>query len=264
MKKNILIAFLMAVAGSLLMPSCDSNAGKNNSLQAPETTQPEATPATATATANEEQDEDDDDARENQEQAQAKTHLAVSTDAKTATINNLKTAFTGETTAGAKYAAYAKKAQEEGFTQIALLFKATSRSEMIHADNHRAVLEEMGETAPSVSPKFSVKTTQENLNDAIAGESYEISTMYPDFMSTANTADNQQALTSLNYAYRTEQRHKPLYEKALAALQNNQTGTLPGQYLVCPTCGNTYDAAPPKRCRVSMTPSERFIKINSL
>lgn len=263
MKKNILIAVLIVAAGSLTLSSCNSNAGNSESLQAPETTQPETQQATAAATA-EQDDDDDDDARENEEQAQAKTKLVGSTDAKTATINNLKTAFTGETTAGAKYAAYAKKAQEEGLTQIALLFKATSKSEMIHAANHRAVMEEMGETAPSVSPQFTVKTTQENLADAIAGESYEISTMYPDFMSTANIADNQQALTSLNYAYRTEQRHKPLYEKALAALKNNQTGTLPGQYLVCPTCGNTYDATPPKRCRVSMTPSERFIKIKTL
>ncbi|HRF38574.1 MAG TPA: rubrerythrin family protein [Saprospiraceae bacterium] len=263
MKKNILIVVLMAVAGILMMPSCNSNADKNNSLQAPETTQSETNQATAAANG-EQDDDDDDDALENQGQAPAKTNPAGSTDAKTAIINNLMTAFTGETTASAKYAAYAKKAQEEGFVQIALLFKATSRSEMIHADNHRAVLEDMEKTAPSVSPQFSVKTTRENLADAIAGEAYEISTMYPDFMATANTAVNQQALTSLNYAYRTEQRHKPLYEKALAALQNNQTGTLPGQYLVCPTCGNTYDAAPPKRCRVSMTPSERFIKINSL
>ncbi|MBK6948005.1 MAG: rubrerythrin family protein [Haliscomenobacter sp.] len=121
-----------------------------------------------------------------------------------------------------------------------------------------------GESTPAVNPQYTVKTTQENLADAIAGESYEISTMYPEFMTAANSADNQLALTSLNYAYRTEQRHKPLYEQALAALQNNQAATLPGQYLVCPTCGNTYDAAPPKRCRISMTPNERFIKINSL
>ena len=249
MKKNILIAALMVVSGWFLMPSCNSNADKNSALQAPETQQ-------AAASANAEQDDKAGKA--------TNTGLAAVADAKTATVNNLKAAFTGETTASAKYAAYAKKAQEEGFAQIALLFKATSKSEMIHANNHRAVLEDMGETAPAVTPQFTVKTTQENLADAIAGESYEISTMYPEFMTTANSADDQLALTSLNYAYRTEQRHKPLYEKALAALQNNQTSTLPGQYLVCPTCGNTYDSAPPKRCRISMTPNERFIKINSL
>lgn len=260
MKKNILAIVLMAATGWLFLPSCSSNADKNSTLQAPETAQAEPQPA---ASANAEQDDDDDEARENKGKA-VKTGLAAATDAKTATINNLKAAFTGETTASAKYAAYSKKAQEEGFTQIALLFKATSKSEMIHANNHRAVLEDMGESIPAVNPQYTVKTTKENLADAIAGESYEISTMYPEFMTVANSADNQLALTSLNYAYRTEQRHKPLYEQALTALQNNQVGTLPGQYLVCPTCGNTYDAAPPKRCRISMTPNERFIKINSL
>jgi rubrerythrin len=259
MKKNILAIVLLAATSWLFLPSCNSNADKNNTLQAPETTQAETQPA---ATGNAEQDDDDDDDRENN--GKIKTDPAAAKDATTATINNLKDAFTGETTASAKYAAYSKKAKEEGFTQIALLFKATSLSEKIHADNHRAVLEDMGESVPAVNPQYTVKTTKENLADAITGESYEISTMYPEFMTTANSADNQLALTSLNYAYRTEQRHKPMYEQALTALQNNQAATLPGQYLVCPTCGNTYDAAPPKRCRISMTPNERFIKINSL
>ncbi|MBV6427872.1 MAG: hypothetical protein KIPDCIKN_02395 [Haliscomenobacter sp.] len=260
MKKNILAIVLLAATSWVFLPSCNSNADKNNTLQAPETTQAETQPAAA---GNAEQDDDDDDAQENNGKT-VKTDPAAPKDAKTATINNLKAAFTGETTASAKYAAYSKKAKEEGFTQIALLFKATSKSEMIHANNHRAVLEDMGESTPAVNPQYTVKTTPENLADAIAGESYEISTMYPEFMTAANSAGNQLALTSLNYAYRTEQRHKPLYEQALAALQNNQAATLPGQYLVCPTCGNTYDAAPPKRCRISMTPNERFIRINSL
>jgi hypothetical protein len=109
-----------------------------------------------------------------------------------------------------------------------------------------------------------VKTIKENLADAIAGESYEITTMYPEFLTAANAADNQLALTSLNYAYRTEKRHKPLYEKALTALQNNQLKTLSAEYYVCPACGNTYDSTPPKRCRISMTNGERFVKINAL
>jgi len=260
MKRNILVIALMAAAAWILLPACSSNTDQNSALKAPEATQTQTQPAADNAN---EADDDDDESLENKGKA-AKTGLAADTDAQTATINNLKTAFTGETTASAKYAAYSKKAQEEGFTQIALLFKATSESEKIHANNHKAVLEDMGQAVPAVTPQYTVKTTRENLADAIAGESYEIATMYPEFMTAANSADNQLALTSLNYAYRTEQRHKPLYEKALAALQNNQVGALAGQYFVCPTCGNTYDTTPPKRCRISMTPSERFVKINSL
>lgn len=259
MKNSILVPIFLALAALILLPACGSNAEKNTALQAPETTQAEV----PNGTVNSEKEDDGDEAGENKG-ATDKASPNVTSDAKTATINNLKTAFAGETTASAKYAAYSKKAQEEGLTQIALLFKATSASEKIHADNHRSVLEDMGETVQDVKPQFTVKTTKENLTDAIAGESYEIATMYPEFLAAANTADNQLALTSLNYAYRTEQRHKPLYEKALAAIQNNQVGALSAVYYVCPTCGNTYDVTPPKRCRISMTSSERFVKINSL
>jgi rubrerythrin len=185
-------------------------------------------------------------------------------EAKAATIQNLIKAYIGETTASAKYAAYSQKAKEAGMSQIALLFQATSTSEKIHANNHRSVLEDLGAAIPEVKPVYTVNYTRENLMDAIAGESYEIATMYPEFLSTANTADLPLALTSLNYAFRTEQRHKALYEKALAALQANQVNTLSSDYYVCPTCGNTYDAAPPKRCRVSMTSSERMQKISAV
>lgn len=257
MKKNILVLTLLAAAVGVLLPACASKADKNTALQAPESTQAEV----PTGSANTEKEGDDgDEAGKNKGAPQN----AAASDAKTATIKNLQSAFAGETTASAKYAACSKKAQEEGFTQIALLFKATSASEKIHANNHRSVLEEMGESVPNVKPTYTVKTTKENLTDAIADESYEIATMYPAFMSSANAADNSLALTSLNYAYRTEQRHKSLYEKALAALQNNQMSTLSATYYLCPTCGNTYDSTPPKRCRISMTSSELFVKINSL
>lgn len=177
---------------------------------------------------------------------------------------NMKDAFKGETTASAKYAAYSKKAEEEGYHEIALLFKAASASEKIHANNHRAVLREGDQQVPSFTPEFTVKSTKENLKDAIAGETYEITTMYPEFIVNANKAGNQFSLISLNYAYKTEQKHKPLYEKALAALESNNVKSLPSVYYVCPTCGNTYDTKAPSRCGISMTGSEKFIKIDSL
>ena len=254
MKNNILVPALLTLVAWFLLPACGANTESTTGLQAPEMPRTE----TQAEAAKPEKDDDDD------ENKSAVTSQRAVTDAKKATINNLKAAFAGETTASAKYAAYSKKAQEEGFTQIALLFKAVSASEKIHAINHKAVLEDMGETIADVRPQFIVTSTKENLADAITGESYEIATMYPEFLAAANTADNQLALTSLNYAYRTEQRHKPLYEKALAAIQNNQVNTLSADYFVCPTCGNTYDTAPPKRCRISMTNSERFVKINAL
>lgn len=243
MKQNIFAMAFLAAAAWILLPACGANADKNAGLQAPET--PQHPPTTLV------------------EDGGVDKNKTSAADPKAATIKNLQAAFTGETIASAKYAAYSKKAQEEGFTQIALLFKATSASEKIHANNHQAVLEDMGQSVPDVKPDYVVKTTQENLTDAINGESYEIATMYPDFMTAANAADNPLALTSLNYAYRTEQRHKPMYEKALAALQGNDLATLSARYYICPTCGNTYDSTPPKRCRISMTNSERFVTISA-
>jgi len=189
---------------------------------------------------------------------------AETMDANAISFQNMQDAFKGETTASAKYAAYSKKAEEEGFHEIALLFNAASKSEKIHATNHKAVLLEGGQKVPVITPEFTVKLTKENLKDAIAGEGYEISTMYPEFITNANTAKNQFALVSLNYAYKTEQKHKPFYEKALAALESNNVKSLPSVYYVCPTCGNTYDTTAPKRCGISMTSSEKFIKITNL
>jgi len=188
----------------------------------------------------------------------------VAVNANTLNFENMQAAFKGETTASAKYAAYSKKAEEEGYHEIALLFKAASTSEKIHANNHKSVLREGEQNVPAITPEFTVKSTKENLRDAIAGETYEINTMYPEFIVNANNAGNQFSLMSLNYAYRTEQKHKPLYEKALAALESNNLKSLPTVFYVCPTCGNTYDTKAPGRCGISMTSSEKFLKIDSL
>lgn len=178
------------------------------------------------------------------------------------TIDNLQHAYKGETTASAKYAAYSQKAEEEGYHEIAMLFKAASKSESIHAGNHKAVLAEYGKTVPGIKPEFTVKSTRENLMDAIVGETYEINTMYPKFINNAKISKNRLASISFSYAYQTEQKHKAFYEKALAALDNNNAGSIPTKYFVCPTCGNTYETKAPQRCGISMTSGDKFIEIS--
>ena len=177
------------------------------------------------------------------------------------TINNLKDALIGETTASAKYLAFSKKAKEEGYSKIALLFEAASKAEGIHANNHRAVLEQLNAKVDKIEPKFEVKSTKENLEDAIKGESYEVATMYPGFIKTAQEGNVNLALISFNYAYQTEKKHKAMYQNALEKLNTNKENTLSSLYMVCTTCGNTYDGKAPKRCGISMTPRERFITI---
>lgn len=177
------------------------------------------------------------------------------------TINNLKAALTGETTASAKYLAYSKKAEEEGYNKIALLFEAASKAEGIHANNHRAVLEQLNVKVDKIESKFEVKSTKENLEDAIKGEAYEVATMYPGFIKTAKDGNVNLALISFSYAYQTEKKHKAMYQNALEKLNKNKENTLSSLYMVCTTCGNTYDGRAPKRCGISMTPRERFITI---
>lgn len=195
---------------------------------------------------------------------ESKENQMTPDEAKTKTMADLQEAFKGETTASAKYAAYSKKADEEGYQNIALLFKAASMAEKVHANNHKSVMVEYGVAVPEFTPEYTVKSTNENLQDAINGESYEVATMYPDFLKDAGVSKSQLAQISFNYAFEVEKKHQVMYKNALAALTNKTVNELPNTYYVCPTCGNTYDQTPPERCGISMTSAEKFYKINSL
>jgi rubrerythrin len=176
------------------------------------------------------------------------------------TIEDLKAGIKGETTASAKYAAFAQKAREEGYDTIAKLFDATSKAESIHAANHLKVLEELGEKKDEFKPEFEVKTTAENLQAAIDGESYEVTTMYVQFLADADNEKVVNATKSFSWASDTEKKHEQFYKNALQALNTKAENTLPFQYAVCPVCGNTYDKANmDEECAFCMTPSDRFI-----
>jgi rubrerythrin len=164
------------------------------------------------------------------------------------TDDNLKAAFAGESQANRLYLAFAKKAEQEGLTQIAKLFKAAAESETVHALNHLRV---MGQ----------VKSTVDNLGTAVSGETYEFKKMYPDFIAEAKKEENKKALTSFDYANKVEQIHAGLYQKAIDALVAKKE--LPKvDYYVCPVCGNTFEDKTPDICPICATPKEKFFKIN--
>jgi rubrerythrin len=178
------------------------------------------------------------------------------------TIENLKAGIKGETTASAKYAAFAQKAREEGNDTIAKLFDAASKSESIHAANHTKVLEELGEKMEAFTPEFEVKTTTENLLAALEGETYEVTTMYPQFIADAQAEKVEKAVKSFTWATDTEKKHQQFYGKALEALKLNSEKTLSFEYAVCPVCGNTYEMATlDEKCAFCQTPREKFIRI---
>ncbi len=178
------------------------------------------------------------------------------------TIENLKAGIKGESTASAKYSAFAKKATEEGNLNIAKLFEAASKAEAIHAANHKKVLEGLGEKFQDFTPVFEVKTTAENLQAAIEGETYEVTTMYPQFLVDSKAEKVDKATRSFNWAYDTEKKHQQFYTKALEALKATAENTLPAGYAVCPVCGNTYEqAAMDEKCAFCQTGKDKFILI---
>jgi rubrerythrin len=166
--------------------------------------------------------------------------------AMTKTDENLKAAFAGESQANRRYLAFAKKAEQEGFTQIAKLFKAAAEAETVHALNHLRII---GET----------KSTLENLNTAVSGETFEFSEMYPGYIDTAKQEENKQAAWSFDVANQVEQIHAKLFNKAIDALKNQETIDQV-EYYVCGVCGNTVEGSPPDKCPICGSPKEKFFK----
>ena len=178
------------------------------------------------------------------------------------TIENLKAAYNGESTASAKYAQFAAKAAEEGFDTVAKMFLATSKAEAVHADNHKKVLEKLGEmiSGPTIGA-FEVKTTAENLADAINGESYEVVEMYPAFIAVADSENVADAKKSFTWAIDTEKKHQVFYRKALETIPANIETGLSLDWYVCPVCGNTFDAGSVKpECDFCKAKQEKFLK----
>ena len=163
------------------------------------------------------------------------------------TSENLKEAFAGESQANRKYLAFAQKAQSEGLPQIAKLFRAAAEAETVHAHAHLRV---MG----------GIKSTQENLQEAIDGEGHEFKNMYPGFVAEAEKEENKPALFSFKNALAVEEIHHGLYGEALQAVK---AGTkLPEtKIFVCLICGNTVKDQPPDKCPICNAPKQKFTEI---
>lgn len=175
------------------------------------------------------------------------------------TLKDLDAAYQGEANAHERYALFAKKADEEGFAQVAKLFRAASRSEQIHRDAHKEAIEKLGGKVPEiVLEKATVGTTRENLGAAIKGETYERDTMYPEFLKRARESKAKPAARSFTFALAAETEHVKLYQDALANLGNNPKA----DYYVCTVCGNTDTTLPAKKCPICGNPVDKWDKIN--
>jgi rubrerythrin len=164
-----------------------------------------------------------------------------------ATSKNLQEAFAGESQANRKYLAFAEKAENDGFPQVAKLFRAAAEAETIHAHAH---LRAMG----------GIKGTVENLEAAVEGEGFEFQNMYPKMVEEAKTEGVKAAEVSFTNALAVEEIHHGLYSKALDAVKSGSDLAV-GAIFVCPVCGNTVEGGAPDTCPICNVSGSKFIEI---
>jgi rubrerythrin len=173
------------------------------------------------------------------------------------TLRNLKAAFEGESNAHARYTAFAVKADSEGLHGAASLFRAAARAEQIHAESHARVLRQLGAEAAATIQPVRVKSTIENLNEARAGERYEIDSMYPEFIREAKGHNNTAAVRTFEWAIEAEKTHARLFSEAIAVLESGWL-IAARNYYVCAACGYTAETPESERCPTCNLQCEKF------
>jgi rubrerythrin len=158
---------------------------------------------------------------------------------------NLKEAFAGESQANRKYLAFAVKADQEGFSQAARLFRAAAEAETVHAHAHLRALK-------------GIRSTKENLQEAIAGETHEFKSMYPAMIETAKAEGNKDAERTFHFANEVEKIHARLYQEMLNDLGHAKDSY---SYYVCPVCGYTVEKEAPETCPICGAKGKMFKKV---
>ncbi len=163
------------------------------------------------------------------------------------TENNLLEAFGGESKANRRYSFFAEKAEKEGYTGVARLFRAVAEAETVHARNHLNAMDAIG-------------STKDNLMAASMGEHQEFTGMYPYFIEVANEERNERAKISFDWANRVEKIHFGYFEEALKTVKE---GGKPEEavYYVCQVCGNTVTGSVPEKCPICGSAAKAFKKV---
>lgn len=162
------------------------------------------------------------------------------------TEKNLLEAFAGESQANRKYLAFAEKADKEGHTQAAKLFRAAAAAETVHAHAHLRAL-------------GGINSTAENLKEAASGEIHEFKSMYPPMIEEAKEEGHKAAERSFEYANAVEEVHANLYQKAIDNLDNPDDVDC---YYVCSVCGFTVENEAPEECPVCGAKQKAFLKVD--
>jgi rubrerythrin len=162
------------------------------------------------------------------------------------TETNLKEAFAGESQANRKYMAFAKKAEQEGFVNVARLFRTAAEAETIHAMGHLNAMD-------------AIKSTVDNLRAAIAGETYEYTEMYPPMLTQAQT-ENHKAKRMFGYAVEAEAVHAELYKLALETVSQGKD-LAETKFYLCPVCGHIEAGNPPTTCPICGIKGEKYVQV---
>lgn len=157
----------------------------------------------------------------------------------------IEDAFAGESMAHMKYQIFSEVAKKDGFPNIANLFKAISFAELVHASNHYKSL-------------GNVKKTEDNLQECINGENYEVNEMYPVFNNTAKLQEEKDAEKNTHYALEAEKIHEILYAEAKKLAEQKKDVEYKKIY-ICPVCGYTVIGEAPDKCPVCGTTKKKFV-----
>lgn len=160
------------------------------------------------------------------------------------TYENLTQAFIGEAKAYFRLQGFAERAEEEGYPQIAALFRAISLAESVHAKQHFSLLEK-------------VKSTEENLKFSFEKESFVNEVAYPEFLRQAWAEEDKRAIWAFTSARNAEERHAELYKEALTHMVADRKTV----YFVCTHCGWVEDGSCPSPCPNCGKPREFFKEV---
>ena len=173
------------------------------------------------------------------------------------TETNLRSAYAGESQAHMRYEIYAARARENGFQNVGRLFTAVADAERVHASNHYKNIVSRGAATTASAAVFGTRSTSEDLQAGIDGETFEVKEMYPAYKAVAELQHEVGAAMSFNWALEAEKVHASLYQKAKRAVDSGKDVDL-GRIQICQTCGYTAEGEPPERCPICNALKEKF------
>jgi rubrerythrin len=174
------------------------------------------------------------------------------------TASLLRSAYGGESMAHMRYIKWGAVADEEGFPNVARLFRAISFAEEVHATSHFVELRnETGAFTVTSAAGFGVGSTSENLEGAIEGELFEINEMYPVYFETAKHQGEKGPGRSFHYALSAEKIHAAMFQEAKQAVDSGRDVEL-GPVQICDVCGYTTEGDVPDKCPICGVTHERF------